>query len=285
MTTIKPGVYPGKKDTIYRAWEAANKSTIFHCLRSPAHCMTSMIKPNEPTAAMQFGTAFHTISLEFQKFDRGYVKAPELDRRTKVGKQAWSDFQDLHEGKTLLSASDYDDLLAMRGSLLDHPIASKLLKARGKAELSYVWESRYAGSKGVLCKARADRVTTYEGDPVIIDLKSCVDASPPEFVRSVAKYGYDMQASFYSEGLTVLDPKDRPYRFIFVAVEKTAPFAVSVCELDEDSMEEGRAKAERAMALYAEATKTRKWAGYSPQIHTIATPMWSRTESRDPDFF
>ena len=284
MGIPKIGLHSSKKFSTYRAWDAVNKSTIWHCLRSPAHCKTRMIEPQIATAAMEFGTAFHTISLELPKFDRQYVKAPDVDRRTKVGKQTLADFQEMHDDKTLLSPTDYDSLVSMRGALLDHPIASKLLKARGKAELSYVWESRYEGSEGVLCKARADRVTTLDGEPVIIDLKSCQDSSPVEFVRSVARFGYDMQAAFYCEGLDALEPAD--YRFLFVAVEKTAPFAVTVCELDKASMEEGQAKAERAMALFYEAKETRTWSGYPARIYEISTPMWARTETQlNPDYF
>ena len=278
----KIGIFPNKKFSTYRGWDAANKSTIWHCLRSPAHAKMKMLEPEAPTAAMEFGTACHTIALEFQKFDRQYVKAPDVDRRTKVGKQTLADFSEMHPDKTLLAAADYDALLSMRQSLMDHPIASKLLKARGRAELSYVWESRYRGSEGMLCKARADRVTKLDGMPVLVDLKTCKDSSPAEFKRSVATFGYQMQAAFYADGLNCLEPAE--YRFLFIAVEKTAPYAVTVCELDKASLEDGRLKAERAMALYAEAKETRTWSGYEPVIHEISTPIWSRTAAGSIQF-
>ena len=100
-----------------------------------------------------------------------------------------------------------------------------------------------------------------------------------EFQKSVGRYSYDLQAAFYLDGLATLHPGER--RFIFVVVEKTAPFGVSVCELEQFSLNEGRIKAERALAAYAKAHATDTYDGYEPVIHQIQTPMWARVKDEE----
>lgn len=230
---------------------------------------------------MLAGTAIHSAVLEPDIFDDEYVAAPVADMRTKVGRAARAEHEARHPGKTSMTAKDFDRVLASRQAVFDHPIASKLLSGEGVNELSYVWESKYPGAEGTLCKARADRLTMYEGTPCIVDLKTSIDANPVEFQKSVGRFGYDLQAAFYLDGLDALHPVPGERRFIFVVVEKTAPFGVSVCELEQFSLNEGRIKAERALAAYATAHATDTYAGYEAKIHQIQTPMWARIKDEN----
>ena len=190
----KIGLHAEEAESVYRPWDAANQSVLKSYLRSAAHGRQDEVTPSEPTPAMKKGTAVHAAILEPDFFDDCYVAAPKVDRRTKAGREAWAAFEAEHSGKECLPEAEYADVIAMRQSVYDNPIAAKLLSGEGKNELSYVWKSEYPGAEGTLCKARADRLTMYEGTPCIVDLKTSIDASPDEFQKSVGRYAYDLQA-------------------------------------------------------------------------------------------
>jgi hypothetical protein len=46
--------------------------------------------PVQPTDAMKQGSLVDCLITEPQNFDRKYVVAPKVDRRTKAGKEAWA---------------------------------------------------------------------------------------------------------------------------------------------------------------------------------------------------
>ena len=68
----------------------------------------------------------------------------------------------------------------------EHPIANKLLKAKGDCEISYFWHDE---KTGVLLKARPDKVV----DDIIIDVKTTVSANPNVFYKKAYDYGYHKQ--------------------------------------------------------------------------------------------
>ena len=43
--------------------------------------------PPSPSPAMALGSALHCLVLDEQSFNRDYIVAPKVDRRTKAGKQ------------------------------------------------------------------------------------------------------------------------------------------------------------------------------------------------------
>lgn len=281
----KPGWYPGRSAGSYHGWQAANKSKIAPYLKSSLQGRYFETVKRKRTSSMAFGTAAHTIALEHSQWEKLYVRAPDINRRTKAGKEEFAAFQDANRGRRVIESGEWEDLLGIHRALLEHPIGSQLLTNKGRAEVSYVWESEWAGSVGTLCKARADRITRLDGDPVMVDLKTTRDggALPEEFARHIPRFDYDMQGAFYLEGLRHFRPS--PHRFLFLVVEKTPPYEISVCELDEGSLAEGQYKAERAMAIYCEAHRTGVFTGYEAKIHQIQTPLWGRTKPRGPDDF
>ena len=60
--------------------------------KSPAHFKYWLDNKPEPTAAMQLGSAIHSAILTPLEFTKNYVVAPDIDKRTKAGKEAWAKF-------------------------------------------------------------------------------------------------------------------------------------------------------------------------------------------------
>jgi hypothetical protein len=149
----------------------------------------------------------------------------------------------------------------MASSVRQHPAAYALL-AQGKAEQSFWWDD---ATTGLRCKCRPD---WYYGTTVV-DLKTTTDASPAGFARSVATFRYHVQASHYLSGLHGAE------RFVFIAVEKTAPYAVAVYELDAEAMAAGNELRLRDLRMIADCRATSEWPGYGDDCQTLSLPKWA----------
>lgn len=267
--TIAPGVYHGISNADYHGGPGLSKSGLDLIDRSPFHYI--MRRHKAPTPAMELGTHAHCAILEPDRFAAEYVTAPDCgDRRTKAGKEAWQAFADAAEGKTIIDADTEQRLHMMRASVLSIPDVAEAL-AHGAAEVSAYWDAA-----GVLCKCRPDFVHDCGPSGVILlDLKTTQNASPDDFARSVAKYRYDVQAAWYSDGYALASGRE-VLAFVFVAVESEYPHAASAVMLDPDSIDAGRSKYRRNLATYRACMESGEWPAYGLGIQTIELPKWAK---------
>jgi len=256
----------------YHAHPAVSKSGLDLIARSPLHYWARYIDPNrvptEPTAAMRLGTAVHTLTLEADQFESRYVTAPNVDRRTKAGKEAWAEWEVEAAGRELITADDRATISRMAEAVWRHPAAAMLLALPGEAETTHMWTD---ATTGVDCKCRPDWLTGN----LIIDLKTTEDASPRGFQRSVATYRYHCQASWYLDGVQA-STGTRPDQFIFICVEKKPPYAVGVYAADAEMIQIGAETAARDLEVYATCKAADAWPSYSDQIEPLSLPAWMR---------
>ena len=228
----------------YHRHSAVSKSHLDQIAKSPLHYWARYLDPNrvapEPTPAMAIGTAVHTHVLELDQWDARYVTAPEgINRRTNAGKAEWEAFETAATGRTVLSRTDAELVMRMGHSVFRHPAASMLLAMPGKAETTHMWTDE---ATGLQCKCRPDWLT--DDGSLIVDLKTTEDASPTGFRKSIGNFRYFVQASWYLDGVEHATGK-RPEQFIFLCVEKRAPFACAVYAADAEMIEAGAQAAAR----------------------------------------
>ncbi len=268
--TIEPGVYLNISNDAYHKSEGVSKSGLDLIAKCPAKYKHRYIDGNHPppTKALKVGPAFHTAILEPEKFDAEFLVAPKIDKRTKAGKEEWEEFQAEAEGKTVLEIEDYDQIIMMARSVRQHPIASQLLSL-GHAETSI-----YAidDSTGELVKIRPD----WLHEDMIVDLKSTEDASTGAFSRSCGNDRYHVQAGMYlNVANTALN--GRFGNFIFIAVEKSPPYQVSVYYADKDMLQLGYEEYRRNLELFSQCKQSGIWPGYNGgTIQPITVPKWAR---------
>ncbi len=125
--------------------------------------------------------------------------------------------------------------------------------------------------EGLQCKCRPDYMHSDGG--TIVDLKTTRDASPRGFRHSVIQYRYHVQAAWYLHGVEQATGK-RPERFVFVAVESTAPYASAVYEASAEMIEAGMIKAREDLSLLAECKMRNHWPSYSDDIQSLTLPPW-----------
>ena len=270
---MKNGLYPGLSLSQYLAIDAAHHSVLRKFNRSAAHAQHEILHPPEPTSAQELGTATHMALLEPERFRHDYAEMPKVDRRTKAGKDAWAEFERAHPGATVISDEDAQHIRGMQGAVEAHPLAVQALRTSpGISEVTFVWE-RKADGLITPCKGRLDRFCKIAGRSVVVDLKTTPDASPRGFARAAANWGYHSQAAFYLDGLGALSGAERAYWI--VAVEKESPYGVSVFELDEPSLEQGRREYQRWLWLYREAVASGVWPAYDSGLQSLSIPRWA----------
>ncbi len=233
--------------------------------RSPKHYWQKYLsgEQQEPTKAMLFGSAFHSFVLEPAKFQSEYLIAPEIDRRTKDGKAHYELL--LASGKQIISAGDMLEIQNMADAIQQHPIANQLLVG-GKAEETFLYDI-----EEIPCKCRPDYITD---DGYIIDIKTTEDASEFNFGKSAYNYRYHVQSAFYVDG--VVKSTDREINgFLFLAVEKSAPYNVAIYGTDEQTMELGRQEYLEDLHKYDRCRRNGDWIGYENIIKPLSIPKWA----------
>lgn len=261
------GFVPGMDEAAYHARPEVSSGFARTLLgRSPAHARAEAAAPPAETPALLFGRALHCRILEPDSFAERFAVAPKVDRRTKEGKATWAAFVEAHPDASHLSEADGDLVAGIAAALARHPIAHALL-SNGEPEMSGFWVDP---ETGVGCRCRFDWLRR---DRIGVDLKTTADASPEVFQRSVAKYGYHVQAAWYAMGHEAITGEALT-DFVFLCVEKAAPFAVGLYRIDGAALALGERQARRALRTIAECQARDHWPAYPEQVEPISVPDW-----------
>lgn len=275
VTTPEPGLHPDVPAEEYHAWPAASQ-TLLKVMRdrSPAHAREQMMNPKPPTPAMMLGTAVHTAVLQPDVFAREFMQIPDINRRTKAGREKWAQLVNYVGEEYLLRPDDYDLCLRIRDAVHAHPIASRLIV--GDTEQSVVWRDQHTG---VLCKGRFDVLNTRVG--ALVDLKTTRDASARSFTRDIYNFGYYLQAAHYLAGAYAHGVELR-YSTI-IAVEREAPFCVAVYHIRDEAVAAGEGELHELLKRWAECETSGHWPGYPEQATEISLPPWAWYEIKEDD--
>lgn len=258
----------------YRQHPAISRSELWHIRESPQKFKYYKENPPAPTPSLLFGQVFHKMLLEPGTFDDEFVVAPEVNRRTKEGKQMLEAFVADHENQTIITAEMYEQAKEMCDAVKREPLAVKLLN--GEKEAPFFWTDEMTGED---CKCRVDVLNTEYSQPIIVDVKTTADASTDAFIRSAINYGYDFQAAMYSEGVEKNIGK-KPL-FVFIAVEKDPPFSVNILQADELMLRRGYDLFREYIGIYHDCKMTGNFYGYLGrlnQINNLALPSYLAKE-------
>jgi hypothetical protein len=264
-----------------------NQSTLkhFHNPKSLAHALLGSKKKFD-NETLSFGRLVHSLILEPELFESQYIVADKPDCRTTAGKKQWAETLALTEqtDKQLISTQDFEQAQRMRRAVDFHKQANSLLREPvlepSQRQIEQLLTGVLEDEDGVqhAAKGRADCILLdVYTQPVIVDLKTTDDASAKGFSDSCAKYAYHLQAAFYIDLLAAAGQPDA--KFIFVAVEKQAPYGVQVFEADDEFIRMGRIAYKRALKLYALCKKLDLTLldipAYSENIEQLSLPRWA----------
>jgi hypothetical protein len=263
-------------DTYHREWKALNNSTLSNLKRSPAFCRWQMDHPTEDTAAFEFGKAVHCAILEPDRFSLTYQLSPQCpEDRNPRGWHNTNDYKAakadlLNRGHKLLSQSDFDAVRRIRDNLYGAPSAARdLLEHMTSTEVSYVAD---CPETGLRCKVRPD-IEVPAGN-IAADLKTSSGASPDSFARSIYQYGYHRSKAHYLDTLNA-EGSHQWEQYLFLVVEKTAPYEFAVYDLEPFATELGRREVSKLKALYKQCEERDEWPGYNTEIQSVGVPEWA----------
>lgn len=223
--------------------------------RSAAHYQGATV---EETYAMERGTAVHKMLL---------TKARVIGYPGKVrnGKE-WDKFEADNADATILTGKEFGKAQAMAEAVRRCPEAMRVLEGRQETQIGWKFGERE-------CEGTPDVVEV----DYVTELKATRCSEPGKFAWQARSMAYHAQLAWYLDGETWRRSKEHhsdppPTRAYCVAVESTAPFPVTVFELTERMLDEGR----RLYRLWFERLLTYEaadqWPPYAQGVVALDVP-------------
>lgn len=252
-----------------RVMGLASKHALDLVRRSPAHYRAWVDGAEDrDTDALRFGRAFDCSLLEPERFAVDYVVEPAFgDCRKKENKANRDAWRDVNKGAVWLAKDEHDACLAMARAIRAHSRASRLL-IEGTSQVTARWRDE---STEIECKARLDYYSP--GRRLIVDVKTAENAGYSAFAKAAANYGYHRQAAFYLDGLRSLGAPAE--HFVFIVVEKSAPYAVATYMLSAEDLHKGRSTIRDDIETLADRLERDVWDAYPEDIQVLNLPAWA----------
>lgn len=228
--------------------------------------------PNQPEF-FKIGTAFHVAMLETPDFENQIAVSPAFDRRTKKGKADYMEFMYENAHKTVIDEIALEQVLGMAESVRNHPKAAALLES-SLNEQSIYWEHE----SGELLKCRPDALS--RAYPLIVDLKTCTDASESGMLKAVDKFKYNLSAAMYLQGVNQCSEIlqhvgiEQYQGFVLICVEREPPYCCAVYEIDPSYLDLGLVQMEIGIKRIIEAREN-DYPGYPTAIRVLSPPPWA----------
>lgn len=268
----EPGIYDMDNETYHSHKYALSSSGARTLIDScPAVFRYEQDHPQEPKKVWDIGNAAHKLVLG---------EGPKLRKiehetwNTNVAKAAVKEAREA--GEVPLKPAEYQMVHEMADALRQHPIASLLFDPEyGSPERSLFWRDE---KTDVMRRARLDWLPNPRtGRLIIPDYKTCRSAHPEKLQKAIDEFGYHQQDDTYRSGCHALGIADEDAAFVFVCQEKTAPYVITVIEVNATARRIGAARNRRALETFAHCTATGYWPGYSDDVVPTALPGWAET--------
>jgi PDDEXK-like domain of unknown function (DUF3799) len=242
-----------------------SKSDLDKISRSVLHYLHSKTEEHKQTDAMLLGSLVHDSILSPEVLPN-YVIEQKFDKRTKQGKVDAEAFELENKNKTIITQEQFDIAANMKAAFDLNPICCKLIEDSIK-EKAMFWTDP---ETKLLCKCKPD---IRREDGIIIDLKTCEDASDTEFAKSVINYKYHKQAAYYLSGATAATGIEYKH-FIFICIEKKPPYGIAIYNLPEEYISVGREKYKFDLCKFKEITDKNSYQGYPMVIQDLRLPNY-----------
>ena len=187
--------------------------------------------------------------------------------------------QALVEGKELVSAADYDKVVAMREVLCNIPAYNAIVNSEtAQKELSIFGEIL-----GVGVKIRIDHVDVIDGVVYITDYKTTADASPEGFGKSAFSHGYLAKMALQRDVFVKKYKEKKRVVVSLLAQEKVEPYLPMRYILTDEQLRIGRLQYLEALATYKKCKELDSWPGYSNGIteQELLVPEWALKQYKE----
>lgn len=237
----------------YFSAEGINASSLKEFAKSPAHYKAYQDAPSKSSTAFNVGTLTHALVLEGRQ-DWAIVDG----RRVGEVKARVAELEEA--GKIVIKTGEDVDIIKMAESVKGNQYGKYLGRDPKRAELAGFAEDP---ETGLMLKAKFDYAP--ETGNILFDLKTAQDASPYKFKWSAKDFGYDIQAVHY---LHVANLCGMSYdEFIFVVVEKKAPYLTASYRLSDETREKAEHKYRMLLQSFKECEESNDFSqGYDQEL-------------------
>lgn len=261
----------------YDAIDALNISRLKEIKRSPQHYRYRLTNPHT-TEAMTLGVATHVACLEPERFESDFAV---WSRKTESGKcaprngKAWDEFRAHAEScaYTVITADEAAEAKAIAAAVRTNADAMRYL-ATGDPEVTIE-----ATMHGRPCRGRVDWLTTIDGNPYLVGLKTARDCRHFAFGNQAARLGYHIQWAWYLDLLRTV--KDEDIGVVEIVVENTPPYAVAVYRIGPDIIEQGRDDYLALLTTLTDCESRDIWPGPVPCEEWLTLPSWAYPQADD----
>ncbi len=235
--------------------------------------------PDE-SARFDLGSTVHCVLLE-----RDWAKIRVIDPLDHVGKKGaapvgWTNnsiraARDEARDQGLIpilkdQAEAVQDMVVEAMAFIEGSEVNGILE-NGWPEQTLVWNESV---DDVLVWLRARLDWLHNDHNLILDYKTCQNASPQAFQRQIMAMGYDIQAALYLRALNaVVGVEDA--RFVFLAQEIEPPYACSLHTLSPAFLDMAADKVQRGIELWAECMRSGVWPAYPNCVCRVDPPAWA----------
>ena len=262
-----------------------SRSQIVSFLESPYGYFKQHIERNSAwqfkgTSATDFGSACHEAIFVHRDAMQAFAVIPEdvLNNDGKAIGKAYLQWKRENPGKMHLKEKDGVSWLEMWAAIKDNETASKLLMgnyADALAEFTIHW-----AFEGVDLRARIDR---YIPGFAIVDLKTCNNADEHAIVREIIDRKLHIQAGIYQWAVELATGERLP--FVFVFVEKSAPFRVVCREIPQDWIDDGMLRVYDGLRRLQQCADSGHWPrNCDTEIRPVTRPKYDITPAFQETF-
>lgn len=268
---------PAFMDVRYVADHGANKST------TKAKLLAELLAADEPREVFELlvgvpddlkptTKAGKELYAEIEARGQRPVSATDLNWMLAEFQRMW--------GRDVLPQARIDEIAKMASIARALPISRVIfdhpdLTGIGHAEVSIMDTDP---TTGLPLKIRPDYLVqpcAQFPHGLVIDGKSCMDASRDGFGRAVWNYDYGLQAALYTQvAQRVLGTSGRP-AFVWLAQEKTRPYAAQYFAAGDNLLEYWDGRIAELLPRVAECMASGVWPGYPATVETLALPAWA----------
>ena len=266
--------FPLEND-VYRSGPGISFSNIKEIFEpnTPQNFKIKLGQVREQTPAMKIGTATHLGILQHEEFIRSVRVAPDVNKRTKAGKEELQTFLDENEGKIILSNDELEKIEGMSEKCLSHPRLSGLIND----DKNLIEHRGYFNWNGLFCKFSPDLLNRSKG--LIVDLKTAQAGHYYAFRNEIRQYNYDAQAAMYLYGARQIF--NEKFQFMWLVIEKHPPFQIYLYYPSKRMILKAFEKLESAVKLIAKCYKENNFPGVPVEAMEIDFPDYHYREEND----
>jgi exodeoxyribonuclease VIII len=246
----------------YRQMPGLSKHELDNFSLAPSYYKFRKGQEWKPSRSMEMGTLIHSYVLE-GRID--WAVGPQVDRRTKVGKEEWQIFCEENLGKVIVTQEEH----AMIEGCFQ---ACQPLFKNVESDFSQnVETSVFWVRDDVACKGRPDLIGDVNGEFSIVDLKTTNDIR--SFDNKFFGFRYDVQAAWYQHGVKqAMKLKEAP-AFWFLVVDTEAPHLAQLMRASSELLSQANDKIEEEMSYFKRCEESDQWPGL-PEQRLILPRSW-----------